>query len=168
MSKKIFLDCRCISRSQIVTHFLKISEVIHEFLLAQYSAGKRSILRPLKQRGITVFSITNNFRLSVPDIFEQLCVPMTFLNQIKLHIYNIGICQSSSIKQVSFICIVNIIWSKLAKQLRKYCRFLFFSTRKIHTTLPIRFLEMNVYISTLITTLFVWNPVLYLPLFNSI
>jgi hypothetical protein len=52
-------------------HFLKISDVIHAFLLAYYGTGKLSILIPLKHQSLALYPITNSFHLSVPDMTEE-------------------------------------------------------------------------------------------------
>jgi hypothetical protein len=71
--------------SQPISHFLKIFNVIHAFLLAQYRTGKLSILIPLKQQLLFIS----------PDMFEQhikLHNPSLSLNQIELHVCSLGNC----------------------------------------------------------------------------
>jgi hypothetical protein len=57
--------------SQLISHFLNISEVIHAFLLAEYRTTKPSIVGPLKGQHIAILPPTNSFHLSVPDMFGK-------------------------------------------------------------------------------------------------
>jgi hypothetical protein len=45
---KVFFDFHCNSTFQLISHSLKISDVVHAFLLAYYRTGKLSILIPLQ------------------------------------------------------------------------------------------------------------------------
>jgi hypothetical protein len=70
-TSRIFLNFHYNSAFQVISHFLIISDVIHAFLLAWYRTDKLSIQIPSKQQGLAIFPITNSFRLSVPDTFEE-------------------------------------------------------------------------------------------------
>lgn len=56
--------------SKLVSHFLKITDAIHKYLLAEYRIGKLSILIPLRYCCLPLFLVTNTL-YSVPDMSEH-------------------------------------------------------------------------------------------------
>jgi hypothetical protein len=103
-ASRIFLDCRCNCMSQLISHFLKVFDIIHAFLLAEYRTGKLSILIPLKHRDVALFPITRSFRLSVPDMLEQhnaVNDPLLCLNQIEMHACSLENRSARHVKKIN-------------------------------------------------------------------